>query len=64
MENSQMTNFEKWKQSLKIEDFDCENPVFELRPSHCATCPIQDQCNDMDISCNQELVNWFKKEAQ
>ena len=23
-----MTNFEKWKQSLKIEDFDCGNPVF------------------------------------
>lgn len=59
-----MTNFEKWKQSLKIEDFDREDPIWNIDPNSCSNCPLHGNNCTPERSCHDDIVDWFKKEAQ
>ena len=65
-----MTNFEKWKQGLKLEDLYAKRPDGKLDWSACGLdcnmCPIQSNCEE-NINgdwCYKFLRRWANSEVR
>ena len=66
-----MTNFEKWKQNLKIEDLiidngeDVDDDEFRfLGAIDCKKCPAKETCTvDYWKGCGDNFIEWAKSEA-
>ena len=64
-----MTNFEKWKQNLKLEDLiidngeDVDEDEFRfLVALDCKKCPAKETCNCWN-GCGDNFMEWAKSEA-
>lgn len=53
-----MTNFEKWKEELKVKDFSDFFVTYYL----CEYCPLTDGC-ERNCLCDEEFAWWAEQEA-
>lgn len=52
-----MTNFEKWKNTLKVKDH------IKSMKGTCDECPLYNKC-DLEGSCWEQLEEWSESEAE
>lgn len=57
-----MTNFEKWRQTIRIVD------LIEYNGSRialdCGRCPARNECTDSGLKCREAFERWANKEAK